>query len=91
MKKVTKKGQAGLVNLIKVLVLAGLMLGLGLLVLDKFWDQTDSGTEAYTAVNETIVAIGDIPDWLPIIVIGFVGALVFMYFSGVFGTRRGAM
>ena len=45
---------------------------------------------AYGAMNDSLTAVGDVPDWIPIIVIGFVAMLVFLYFSGAIGGRKGA-
>ena len=79
----SKKGQIGtLQNLVISLVVIGIVLGIGLLVLGEFKDQLTSGSEEWTAVNETVVAIGKIPAWLSIIVIlAIVGILLAIVFS----------
>ena len=79
----TKKGQIGtLQNLVITLVVIGIVLGIGLLVLGEFKDQLDSSSEEWTAVNETVYAIGKIPSWLSIIVIlAIVGILLSIVFS----------
>ena len=78
-----KKGQLGtLQSVIITLVVVGIVLGIGFLVLEEFYDQMGSGTEAASAVNETIVAMAKIPTWLSIIVIlAIVGILLAIVFS----------
>lgn len=78
-----KKGQLGtLQSVIITLVVVGIVLGIGFLVLEEFYDQMTAGTEAALAVNETIVAMAEIPNWLSIIVIlAIVGILLFIVFS----------
>jgi hypothetical protein len=50
--------------------------------LEEFEDQMDTGSEAESGVNETIQALGTIPDWLSIIVIlAIVGILLAIVFS----------
>ena len=71
------------------LVLIGIVLGVGLIVLDEFLDETTAGSTAYTAVNDTITAIAEFPDWLEIIVIviaaGIILAIVFRSLGGMRG------
>lgn len=78
-----KKGQLGsLQQIIITLVIVGIVLGIGFLVLEEFYDQMDAGSEAASAVNETIVAMATIPSWLTIIVIlAIVGILLYIVFS----------
>ena len=78
-----KKGQLGsLQGIIITLVVVGIVLGIGFLVLEEFYDQMTAGTEAALAVNETIVAMATVPDWLTIIVIlAIVGILLAIVFS----------
>jgi len=79
----SKKGQIGtLQNLVITLVIIGIVLGIGLLVLSNFKDQLTSGSDEWTAVNETTHAIAQIPAWLSIIVIlAIVGILLAIVFS----------
>ncbi len=78
-----KKAQLGtLQTIIITLVTVGIVLGIGFLVLEEFYDQMTVGTEAALAVNETIVAMAQIPTWLSIIVIlAIVGILLAIVFS----------
>lgn len=78
-----KKGQLGnLQSIIIALVVIGIVLGIGFVVMEEFYDQMDSGSEAQDAVNETIVAMAKIPTWLSIIVIvAIVGILLAIVFS----------
>ncbi len=82
-KLLNKKAQLGtLQTIIITLVVVGIILGIGFLVLEEFYDQMTSGSEAALAVNETIVAMATIPTWLSIIVIlAIVGILLAIVFS----------
>ena len=72
-----KKGQLeSLYGYIMTFVLVAILLGVGLIVLDEFTDQTDVGSEAETAVNLTIAALGDFADWFDIIVVVIAAAIV---------------
>lgn len=76
MKKLNKKGVTSLLGNIMTFVLIGILLGVGLLVLDKFKDQTTEDTEARDAVNKTIQALGDFSDWFAIIVVVIAAAVI---------------
>lgn len=73
-----KKGQTlgGLQGVIWTLVIIGIMLVVGLTVLDQLMDTTDAGSQSEAAANATINAIADIPDWLPVIVVIVVAAVI---------------
>jgi len=70
------------------LVLGIVILGVGLILLDELWDQTSSGTEAYTAVNESIVGLGDFADFIPLMVIGIAMAIVLGVVLRAFAFKR---
>ena len=78
-----KKGQIGtLQTIIITLVVVGIVLGIGFLVLEKFMDQMDTGSEAEAGVNDTIQALAEVPSWLSIVVIlAIVGILLAIVFS----------
>ncbi len=78
-----KRGQIGdLQGIIMTLVIVGILLGIGFLVLEEFFDQMTGGSEAASAVNETIVAMATIPSWLSIIIIlAIVGILLAIVFT----------
>lgn len=82
-KLLNRKAQLGtLQTIIITLVVVGIVLGIGFLVLEEFYNQMTVGTEAALAVNETIVAMATIPSWLSIIVIlAIVGILLAIVFS----------
>ena len=66
-----------LYTIILTLVLVGMILGVGLLVLDKFQSTTGLSTNAVTALNNTQNAIAEIPNnWLIVVVVVAVGAIV---------------
>lgn len=84
-----KKGNLSmLVPAILSLVLASIILVFGLIMLDDLWDETTSGTEAYTAANETIVGIGDFADYVDLMVLAVVIAIVIGLLLVVFSLRR---
>jgi hypothetical protein len=59
------------------LVLIGMILGVGILVLDKFMGTSGLGATSVTAINKTIIAISDIPNtWLGLIVTIVVLAII---------------
>ncbi len=78
-----KKGQLGtLQSIVITLVVIGIIVGVAFLVLDEFMDQMDSGSEAESAVNQTIQAVKKIPTWLGIIVIlAIVGIILGIVFT----------
>lgn len=79
----SKKGQLGnLQTIITTLVFVGILLGVAFLVLEEFDDQMTAGSEAASATNATIVALGEVPTWLSIIVIlAVVGILLTIVFN----------
>ena len=75
------KGKKGAMQnvqgLIWALVLIGIFLVVGLLVMDNLLDTVDNpNSTAYQAGNTTIGAIGDIPDWLPVIVVVVIAGVI---------------
>lgn len=89
MRKINKKGRLDLiVPAILTLTLASVILVFGLIMLDELWDETDSGTEAYTAANETIVGIGDFADYVDLMVLAVVIAVIISLLLMVFSLRR---
>ena len=90
MRKITeKKGNLNIiVPAILTLTLAAIILVFGLVMLDELWDQTDSGTEAYTAANETIVGMGEFADYWDLIVLAIVITVVISLLLVVFSLRR---
>ena len=87
-----KKGQlATLQSIVLTLVFVGIILGVGFMVLEEFQDQMDADSEAEDAVNETIFALKEIPEWLGIIVIlAIVGILLAIVFAVLPRARGGA-
>lgn len=73
-----KKGQtlAGLQGVIWTLVIIGIMLVVGLTVLDNLKDTTTVGSDAEAAANATVDAVADISDWLPVIVVIIIAAVI---------------
>jgi len=66
-----------LYQFVLILVLVGMIVGVGILVLDKFSTSTGVTTTAQTALNSTRDAVSSVAtDWLPLIVIIAVMAIV---------------
>lgn len=68
------------------IVLIGIVLGVGLYVLDKFEDNM-TGTAA-TAVNTTIAGLDDFASWIAIIVVVIAAAVVLGVVLSSFGGNR---
>lgn len=67
----------GLYQFVLLLVLVGMILGVGILVLDKFAASTAVTATAATALNDTRDALADIStSWLGLIVIVAVLAII---------------
>jgi len=60
---------------ILTLVLAGMILGVGIVVLDKMGGTVDSAA-ASQAVNDTRDAIDDFATWIPVIVVVVAAAVI---------------
>jgi len=74
-----KKGALGLRDLyptVLTFVLIGIVLGIGLYVLNEFLGKMGTSTHAYNATNETIVALGDFSGWFSIIIIVIAAAII---------------
>ena len=89
MKALGKKGfEVGqLYQFVLLIVLVGLILGVGVLILDKFASSTGITAAAGTAVNNTVTAISPIATtWLPLIVtvavLSIILVLVIRSFAG---------
>jgi len=65
------------------LVLIGIVLGIGLYVLDSV--ENNLTGEANTAVNTTIAGLGDFADWIAIIVVVIAAAIVLGVVLSSFG------
>jgi len=91
LKELAKKGQIGNLQAIVItLVTVGIILGIGLLVLQEFRDNIENGSDAEAGVNDTIDAINEIPGWLDIIVImSIVGIVLAIVFAVLPGARGG--
>ena len=92
MKNLLKKGLGinDMFPIIVTLVLVGVVLGVGLVVLQNFQDASSvTGTDAATAINDTQNALGDFAaDWLPIIVIAIAAAIILALVISGFAGRR---
>ena len=84
-----KKGNLNIiVPSILTLTLAAIILVFGLVMLDELWDNTDSGTEAYWAANETIAGMGTFGDYWDLIVLAIVITVIISLLLVVFSLRR---
>jgi len=72
------------------IVLVGLIVGVGVLVLDKFGTTSGVGSTASTAINASRDAVGDIADtWMTLIVtIGVMALIIFLVVRSFAGGRQ---
>lgn len=70
-----KKGQLGnLQGIILSLVVVGVLIGAAFFILGEFQDQTtlitgDAGSPTVQGINDTVNALGTVPDLLPLVVL----------------------
>lgn len=96
--KQDSKAQLGnLQGIILTLVVVGILLGAGFFIMEEFRDQAkeiaDDGENAssYQGINDTINAMGTIPDLLGLIVlIAVIGIILAVVFNVIPGTRGSA-
>jgi len=86
-----KKAQIGNVpQYVIAFVLIGLIVAVGVVVLDKFMGVSGLATGSVNAINATINAITPITtDWLPILVIVAIVGVVLALILGAFAFYRG--
>jgi hypothetical protein len=87
-----KMGVFGLNSLtafITLLVVAGIVLTIGIFVVDEVEDQMTTGSEAEAAANTTIEALGDIADWFAIIVVVVIAVIIIGLVVSAFSQRSG--
>ena len=87
----SKAGQAalsGLTSFITMLVVAGIVLTIGIYVVAEVMDKMDVGSEAETAANTTVQALGDIADWFAIIVVVVIAVIIIGLVVTAFQSRR---
>ena len=83
-----KKGQVNqLSGAILGLVLAGIFLVLGLVITQELRDTQTAGTEAYEAANSTVAGLGTFGDFMEIIVLAVVAAVVIGLLLTSFGRK----
>ena len=58
------------------IVLIGIVIGVGVIVLDQFGATSGIGTQASTAINSTRDAVDDFVTWLPVIIIIIAAAII---------------
>jgi len=91
----TKKSQlGGLQGIVLTLVIVGILIGAAFFILEEFADQaediSDDGknSSAYQGINDTIDAMGTIPDLLGLIVlIAVIGIILAVVFNVIPGAR----
>ena len=69
------------------IVLIGIILGLGLYILASV-EPNVGGGEASTAINSTVEGLGDLADWVAIIVVVIAAAIVLGIVISSFGGRK---
>lgn len=93
-----KKGQlTGLQGIILILVVTGIIIGAGFFILEEFGSKVaDISSEginssSYQGINETIDAMGTIPDLLGLVIlIVVVGVILAVVFNVIPGASSGA-
>jgi len=82
-----KKGNIqSLFPTVMALILVGVLMGAGLMILEKFSISMGGASAAQNATNNTIAAIGDLAStWLPIIVVVIAAGIVLAVLLGAFG------
>lgn len=63
-------------------------MGIGIIVLGKFAGTSGIGTDAATAINATGLAIGDFADWMPLVVIIIIAAVIIGLVMMSFGNKQ---
>lgn len=90
-RKLAKKGMGlqDVTGLVMMLVVLAIVIGVGILVTDKFGDAA-STTQAQTAINNTRTEIAGIAsNWVPIVTIIVIAAVVLgIIFSALMGKAR---
>jgi len=61
---------------ILTIVLIGIVIGVGVIVLDEFGRASSVGPQASSAVNSTRDAVDDFVTWIPVIVIIIAAAII---------------
>jgi len=92
LESVNKKGQVGgLTPNIIGLVVAIIVLVLGLVIVAELRDTQTTGTEAFSAANESLVGLGTFADFVPIIVIAVAASVIIglILLGFAFSSRRG--
>lgn len=87
-----KKGMdiSGLYDFVLLIVLIGLILGVGILVLDKFSQSPAIGNASQTALNYTIEGLAQIPKtWLGLIILIAVVSIILTMVISAFFFRGG--
>lgn len=87
----SKKGQvlmSDIYGIVLTLVLAGIILGIGLYVLNEVMGNMGAGSQAETAVNNTITALGGFSTWFTIIVVVAAAAIIIGLVMRSFAMRQ---
>lgn len=89
-RKIGKKGDLNtLYPIVMILVLVGILMGIGMIVLDKLMEQpSDQNSSTVTSINETIQSIGDFSGWMAIIVVVVAAAIILGIVLKSFTGRR---
>ena len=75
-----KKGNFNMLsNTAKSLVVFGIMIGVGILILTKFQDSTNSTSTAYTQIGKVIDLFSDLTTWGAIVLIVIMGYVILRY------------
>ena len=73
---------------ILTITLIGIVLGVGILVLDKYRQVSGIGSTAISAINSTRDALDDFVVWIPVIVIVIAAAIILGLVMRSFGSSQ---
>ncbi len=83
-----KRGIAALQGVILTIVFVALLLGVGLMLLDKFQSSLTEGSAAANATSDIITELAGIPTYIGIIIIVAIMGIIISYLLGWFGGRK---
>jgi hypothetical protein len=86
MKKSNKKGQVSkLTGFALTLVIFTVVLAVGFSVLSKLNSNLTEGTAERNATTQIITYMGEIPGWIPVIIVAMIGGIVLFLVIKQFG------
>ncbi|MCS7231796.1 MAG: hypothetical protein RMJ67_06635 [Elusimicrobiota bacterium] len=78
-----------LTQLAIMLVIAGVVIGMGTVILSEFRTQVSSNVNATAVIDRSVSALGTVSNWFPLITIVAAAAVILGIVLGVFGPLSG--